>query len=85
MATAPRRLFGLPDPPDTYVEIDPAARWTITDAEQYSKCGWTPFAGMQVQGQVRRVVLHGAEVVRDGQVTATPGSGRVLLPADSGR
>jgi carbamoyl-phosphate synthase/aspartate carbamoyltransferase/dihydroorotase len=85
MATTPHRVFGLPAPPDTYIEIDPAARWTIADAGQYTKCGWTPFAGMPVQGQVRRVVLRGAEVVRDGQVLATPGSGRVLLPADSGR
>ena len=80
MATTPRRVFALPEQADTYVEIDPDAAWTITDAEQYSKCGWTPFAGMRVHGRVARVVLRGAVVVRDGGVMAAPGSARVLHP-----
>ena len=80
MATTPRRVFALPDPPDTYVEVDPAARWTIRNADQYTHCGWTPFDGHAVQGQVRRVVLRGTEVVRDGTVLAAPGNGQVLVP-----
>ncbi len=81
MATTPRRVFALPDPPATFVEIDPAARWTIRNADQYTRCGWTPFDGLAVQGRVQRVVVRGREVVRDGVVPAEPGSGQVLIPA----
>lgn len=80
MATTPRRVFALPEPPDTYVEVDPAAHATIRNADQYTRCGWTPFDGWAVQGVVRRVVLRGNEVARDGAVSAIPGSGRVLRP-----
>jgi dihydroorotase len=80
MATTPRRVFGAPEQPETYVEVDTAARWVIRDEDQYSKCGWTPFAGMTAQGQVRAVTLRGREVVRGGVVTAEPGSGRALRP-----
>ncbi|HUS14302.1 MAG TPA: amidohydrolase family protein [Chloroflexia bacterium] len=80
MATTPRRVFGLPEDADTYVEVDPLDPWILSDAEQLSKCGWTPFSGMAVRGRICRVVLRGREVVRDGTVRATPGSGRVLTP-----
>ncbi|HMA37519.1 MAG TPA: amidohydrolase family protein [Chloroflexia bacterium] len=80
LATAPRRVFGIPAQDATYIEVDPAAAWMIGDAEQYTKCGWTPFAGLPVRGRLLRVVLRGAEVVRDGTVQAAPGSGRVLVP-----
>ena len=43
--------------------------------------GWTPFAGMPVYGQVRRVVLRGAPVYADGELLATPGCGQVLFDA----
>ena len=35
----------------------------------YSKAQWTPFAGMKVNGCVRRVVLRGETVVIDGKVS----------------
>lgn len=80
MATAPRRVFAIPEQPETFVEIDPDAAWEITDDQQLTKCGWTPFAGRRVRGHVQRVVLRGTEVMRDGVVSAEPGSGRVLTP-----
>ncbi|MDQ2806524.1 MAG: amidohydrolase family protein [Chloroflexota bacterium] len=83
MATTPRRVFALPDPPATYVEIDPAAHWTLRNSDQYTRCGWTPFDGHAVQGQIRQVVLRGQDVVRDGTVLAAPGSGHVLQPTPS--
>ena len=72
----PRRIFGLPEQPETYVEVDPDARHTLTAAGSQTRCGWTPYEGMPVQGKVRRVVLRGQEVFRDGEVLAQPGSGR---------
>lgn len=74
----PRHIFGLPEQPDTWVEVDENARYEIRASELHSRCGWTPFEGWQVRGRVRRVVLRGQEVYRDGQVLAQPGFGRNL-------
>jgi carbamoyl-phosphate synthase/aspartate carbamoyltransferase/dihydroorotase len=72
----PRRIFRLPEQPETFIEIDPDARWEIRAANFYTRCAWTPFEGWDVRGWVRRVVLRGQEVMRDGQVSALPGYGR---------
>lgn len=74
----PQRIFQLPPQNDTFVEIDPDAQHTIHNKDLYTRCGWTPFDGWTVTGRIRRVVLHGQDVVRDGEVLAQPGSGRVL-------
>lgn len=79
MATNPRRIFKVPLQPDTHIEVDPEAEYTLANNELHTKCGWTPFAGMNVVGRVRRVVLRGVEVYKDGQITAEPGSGQVLM------
>jgi carbamoyl-phosphate synthase/aspartate carbamoyltransferase/dihydroorotase len=76
MATNPRRIFGLPEQHDTWVEIDPDASWAIPAAPAQSRAGWTPFEGMPVLGRVERVVLRGSEAYRDGEVIAAPGFGR---------
>jgi carbamoyl-phosphate synthase/aspartate carbamoyltransferase/dihydroorotase len=76
--TNPRRIFGLPVQPDTWVEVDPDARWEIHAAGQHTRCAWTPFEGRSVRGRVLRVVLRGQEAFRDGQVLAQPGSGKLL-------
>lgn len=73
--TNPQRIFHLPAQPDTWVEIDPDARWEIHAAELHSRCAWTPFEGMCVHGQVRRVFLRGQEAYCNGHVIAEPGTG----------
>jgi dihydroorotase len=78
---APRRIFGLPLQPDTWVAVDPDARYTLGDEGLHTRCGWTPFAGMAVQGRVTRIVLRGKTVLEDGKVRAEPGFGRVVEPA----
>ncbi len=81
MHTNPRRIYNLPEQPDTQVEVEmmPTA---INQEIMHSKCGWTPFAGMTVNGRVRRVALRGAVVYEDGEVLAAPGSGRVISMSD---
>jgi carbamoyl-phosphate synthase/aspartate carbamoyltransferase/dihydroorotase len=74
--TAPRRIFGLPAQPETWVEVDEKAGYEIRAAEMKSRCAWTPFEGSQVRGRVTRVVLRGREAFHDGQVLAPPGFGR---------
>jgi carbamoyl-phosphate synthase/aspartate carbamoyltransferase/dihydroorotase len=74
--TNPRRIFGLPDQPDTWIEIDPDAEYEIRAADMHSRCGWTPFEGWRVRGRLARVVLRGQEAFREGVVFAQPGSGK---------
>jgi carbamoyl-phosphate synthase/aspartate carbamoyltransferase/dihydroorotase len=83
-STNPARIFHLPAQPETWVEIDPDTRWEIRAAQTFTRCAWTPFEGYPVRGRVRRVVLRGQEVYRDGQVLAAPGSGRNLRANVSG-
>jgi len=81
--TNPRRIFGLPEQQDTYVEVDLDQQWTIPDAMKYTKSKWTPFAGMKVTGKVCRVVLRGELVVIEDEVLAKPGYGEDVRSWDS--
>ncbi|MCL7455009.1 MAG: amidohydrolase family protein [Anaerolineae bacterium] len=82
---APRRIFGLAAQADTWLDIDPDARYSLGSRELHTRCGWTPFEGMSVQGRLRRVVLRGETVFEDGRIAARPGSGRPIVPAAPGR
>ena len=84
MATNPRKIFRLAAPEDSWVEVDPGVRYAISDDDLQTKCGWSPFSGMEVSGRVRRVVMRGRKAYVDGQVTARPGEGRLLAPANNG-
>jgi dihydroorotase-like cyclic amidohydrolase len=78
MFTNPRRIFHLPQQPQTWIEVEPQASWEINAAKTHTRCGWTPFEGRKVRGRVRRVMLRGREAFRDGMVTAPPGFGKNL-------
>jgi carbamoyl-phosphate synthase/aspartate carbamoyltransferase/dihydroorotase len=82
MATNPRRIFGLPRQPETFVEVDAEVEVTLGDHDLFTKCGWTPFAGMKARGHVRRVVLRGQIAYESGQPTA---GGSVSMPPGAGR
>jgi dihydroorotase len=77
---APLRIFGLPTQPDTWVEVDPKAQYTLSHDGVHTRCGWTPFDGMTVQGRVQRVVLRGRTVVEAGELRARPGLARAVVP-----
>lgn len=72
----PRRIFNLPEQPNTYVEVDMDAEWTIPEALPFTKARWTPFAGRKVRGCIQRVVLRGEVAYIDGQVLVPPGFGQ---------
>lgn len=72
----PRRIFNLPEQPDSWIEVDPDAEYTLRAANLFTRCGWTPYEGTPVRGRVERVVLHGQEAYKEGKVAAIPGSGR---------
>lgn len=75
----PRRIYGLPTQPDTWVDVDVDASYVLHNADMRTRVGWTPFAGMTVFGRVEQVTLRGQSVYADGRLRAEPGSGRVLF------
>jgi dihydroorotase-like cyclic amidohydrolase len=76
MVTNPRRIFNLPEQPDTWIEVDPDAEYEIRAADAHTRCGWTPFEGRRVRGRVERVVLRGQIAYENGTVLAAPGAGQ---------
>ncbi|PIO77195.1 aspartate carbamoyltransferase [Teladorsagia circumcincta] len=71
----PKRIFGLPDQPDTYIEVDLNEEWVIPESGGESKAGWTPYAGIKVRGRVQKVVVRGEEAFVDGVIHVRPGFG----------
>ena len=74
--TNPKRIFNLPEQPETWVEVDESATYEIKASDQFTRCGWTPFEGWKVKGKVRKVVLRGKVVFEDGKILAETGYGR---------
>ncbi|MGC9395772.1 MAG: amidohydrolase family protein [Anaerolineae bacterium] len=72
MAHNPRRIFGLPEQPETWIEIDFDAAYTLSNEGLHTKCGWSPFSGMAVRGKVERVKIHGALIFEDGAFFRSP-------------
>jgi dihydropyrimidinase len=85
----PARLFGLT--PKGRMEVgadadialwDPAKRVTLTNEVMQHAIDYTPYEGREVTGWPVLTMRRGAVVMRDGQVTAPPGSGRYIpVPA----
>lgn len=75
-STRPRAIFRLPPQPDTYVEVDTSARWTLPSSGWQTGPNWSPFAGMAVTGRLVRTVLRGQTAYSDNRVLAAPGRGR---------
>ena len=85
MHTNPRRIFRLPEQPDTWVEVDPDQAWTPRGAALRSRAGWTPFEGWIVRGRVVGVTLRGRPAYAGENVLSPPGAGRNLHPAGLNR
>lgn len=78
MHTNPRRIFHLPEQPQTWIVVDPQATYTLNDTALQTKCGWSPFSGREVTGRVHQVFLRGQLVYDNGQILAQPGSAQIL-------
>lgn len=72
----PRKIFNLPEQPETWLEVDEDASYEISANKMHSRCGWTPFEGWRVNGRLTKVVLRGKTVFEDGNVLAEAGYGR---------
>jgi carbamoyl-phosphate synthase / aspartate carbamoyltransferase / dihydroorotase len=72
----PRRIFHLPEQPETWIEVDENCTHEIHAAEMHSRCGWTPYEGRKVNVRVHKVVLRGRTAFEDGQVLVEQGYGK---------
>lgn len=78
MHSNPKRIYDLPDQPDTTVEVEMTPT-IIRNETMKSKCGWTPFHGREAAGFVKRVTLRGQIVYEAGEILAQPGTGKIIL------
>ena len=82
MVVNPRKIFNLPEQPETWVEVDEGASYEIKATDQHTRCGWTPFESWKVTGRVTRVVLRGVDAFKDGNILAKKGFGRNIRGRD---
>ncbi|HET6823901.1 MAG TPA: amidohydrolase family protein [Anaerolineales bacterium] len=71
----PRKIFHLPEQPETWIEVDEHTEYEIRAQDQFTRCGWTPFEGWRVKGKVTKVVLRGKTAFEDGKILAESGYG----------
>ena len=76
----PARRFGLgnnkgsiaPGFDADLLVVDRRQTSRISDSEQATRAGYTPFDRWEVSGRLDRVFLRGQEIVRDGKLTGGP-------------
>ena len=73
---APRKIFNLPEQPETWVEVDEETEYEIKASEMRSRCGWSPFEGWKIKGKVRKVILRGQTAYEDGKILVDAGYGK---------
>ncbi len=79
VANNPRRIWGLNCPPDTYALVDLDTSYVVDGTKLLSRCGWSPFDGMLVQGKVIETWIRGQKVFDGEQVCVNPGFGHHLF------
>jgi dihydroorotase len=50
--------------------VDLKAKWTIEENWLASRCGWSPFTGMEITGKPVCTIVRGNIVMRDGALAA---------------
>jgi dihydropyrimidinase len=93
LATTPAKLFGLYPRKGTIavgsdadlVVFDPNRRETISAAGSHSKCDYNLYEGTEVVGAPELVLLRGHVLVENGELAASPGTGRFVRRARFGK
>lgn len=72
-SAGPQRVFGLAGKGRVavgydadFTVVDLKARWTIEESWLASRCGWSPFTGMQLTGKPIGTIVRGNRVMWDG-------------------
>ena len=92
VSTTPAKLFGLyprkgairAGADADVVLVDPRKRHRIADADVLSKCGWTPYAGREVEGIPVYTLLRGTVIYDEGTLAVREGAGRQAVATGRG-
>jgi dihydroorotase len=78
-SAGPQRVFGLSTKGRIAVGydadfsvVDLNARWTIDESWLASRCGWSPFTGMEITGKPIGTFVRGHRAMWDGQLSNAP-------------
>lgn len=78
-SAGPQRIFGLATKGRIAVGydadfsvVDRKAVWTVTDDWLVSRCGWSPFTGMEITGKPMGTIIRGRRVMWDNQLADSP-------------
>jgi dihydroorotase len=77
-STRPAKILGV-ELPQSEVHFSDE-RFEFTQEDVRSKCGWSPYVGMEMVGKIKRVVVGGETTFEDGELLAWPGGSKVLRP-----
>lgn len=59
-------IFNLPNQ-ESSVEIDMDEKYILRGEKMHTKAGWTPFEGMEVKGEIKRVILRKKIIYENGK------------------
>ncbi len=81
----PAKIFGIKDRGELkegcsadFVVVDLKNEWKIDSSRFYSKAKFSPFDGWKVRGKPLKTFVNGRLVMDNGEITASPGQGRIL-------
>jgi dihydroorotase len=74
-SAGPQRIFGLvnkgriaPGYDADFTIVDLKKQWTVEESWLASRCGWSPFTGMQLTGQPIGTIVRGKRVMWEAQL-----------------
>jgi dihydroorotase len=56
--------------------VDMNRRRILDNRQVVSKCGWTPYHGREITGDIVLTMVRGKVVMKDGAILAEPGWGK---------
>lgn len=68
MSINPARIFKIPVQKDTYTEIDLDLTKQVKNEKLYTKCGWSPYNGLELTGWPVKTVINGNVVFDYGKI-----------------
>jgi dihydroorotase len=87
VATNPARAFGLseikgavaPGLDADFVIADLNDPWTISNEDVLSKCGWTPYDGVECHARIHATFVRGEPVFEDNRFVGRAGGGAMAI------
>ncbi|HQT45193.1 MAG TPA: amidohydrolase family protein, partial [Candidatus Micrarchaeota archaeon] len=60
---------------------DMSKSWKVKSSDLFTKCGWSPYEGMELGPRPSKVIVGGEIAFDAGQVVSKPGSGKCVHPS----